>query len=355
MKKILHVIDSLKMGGAETIMVGILRGLGDYDHIVVTLKSGDDFNVTKNFRTINLNITSKIDYLVSIFSLKKIIDQNKPDIVHAHLFWSTIISRFATYSSVPLISTYHSMLYDKTNIAQYKLSLLLLDRISYRDSHYTIFVSKTIEKLIAKSVGIKKNKAVIYNFVNDKFYTQGRSKKTSYPIRAIAVGNYRKEKNYEYLVKTLSLFSKKDIVLDIYGEGNSEYLSSILSENNIENIALHAKADNIEQKLGESDIFIMASSHEGFGIALAEAMAVGIKIIVSDISVFREITEDYAVYFSLDNDHSLKNILEGVISDDSEPFNIEKLRRISLRYSYSYFISSIAEKYKKIITHNNIR
>lgn len=46
-----------------------------------------------------------------------------------------------------------------------------------------------------------------------------------------------------------------------------------------------------------ADGFLLPSAFEGFGIPLAEAMAAGIPVAASDISVFREIGQDACLYF----------------------------------------------------------
>ena len=133
--RILHVVDSLKVGGAERVVVGTINGLIEYEHLVVTLGGDEDvgfeLNIDKD-NIINLNCSSKISYLFSTFKLRMIIYRFSPVIVHSHLFWSTIISRLSVPLKIPLISTYHSMIYDATNKAQYIPSLLLLDRLTYR-------------------------------------------------------------------------------------------------------------------------------------------------------------------------------------------------------------------------------
>lgn len=55
----------------------------------------------------------------------------------------------------------------------------------------------------------------------------------------------------------------------------------------------------------EADALIMASSAEGFGLPIVEALAVGLPAIVSDIPVFREVAGDTALYFDQTDPASL--------------------------------------------------
>ena len=45
------------------------------------------------------------------------------------------------------------------------------------------------------------------------------------------------------------------------------------------------------------NLFVFPSSYEGFGIPILEAMAAGCPMVLSDIPVFREITENRGIYF----------------------------------------------------------
>ncbi len=352
-KAILHVVDSLRAGGAERIVAGTINGLVNYKHLVVIL--GKDRNVDFELsigksNIVNLNSQSKISYMLAFFKLRIVISRFKPDIIHSHLYWPTIISRLSTPSRVPLVSTYHSMIYDKSNKAQYIPSLLLLDKITYRKKYHTIFVSNSMSVLISSAVGIRKNKRVVYNFVRDEFYNDSFIGNDLKPIRAVSIGNYRVEKNYPYIIKALSSFSKDEITLDIYGVGDYQYLQDIIDQKKASNIRLHHGIQDVVSKLRRSTIFIMASTHEGFGIALAEAMASGLNIIVSDIEVFREVTGNSAIYFNLGESKSLEIIIKKLINSDNEvTYKKKELISVSHRYAYQNFIDSMNLTYKNIL------
>ena len=179
-KKILHVIDSLKMGGAEKIVAGIVNGVKGYEHIIVTLENDRDscpqLKIKKDIKIINLGCNSKIDYIKAIYYLHKIIKNINPCIVHSNLYWSTIVSRLSLTKESTLVSTYHSMIYDKSNRAQYEPLLLFIDRITYRKKYHSIFVSDTVSDLVTNTVGIKSNVCTIYNFVDDSFYAETKKK-----------------------------------------------------------------------------------------------------------------------------------------------------------------------------------
>jgi glycosyltransferase involved in cell wall biosynthesis len=343
-KKMIHVIDSLKMGGAESLLVGCIESLRDYTHVIITLNNENDYkNRLKNIKIININFNSKVDLLFCIFKLKGIFRQVNPFAIHTHLFWSSVISRIAAGKNFRLFTTYHSMLYDCNNKSQYSYKMQLLDKVTYRDFFYTIYVSKEVKGLVERKIGISKNHSVLYNYVDDKFF---RIKRDAYkhqkPIRIISVGNLRPEKNYEFIIENISKFKSNDIILDIYGVGALEKeLQEIISLESITNINLMGASNCIDVELANYDLFLMASKYEGFGIALAEAMAVGMPVVVSDIRVFREVTNNEAIYFNLDND-GLHKVLCRVINNEFDISKVGiKMRDASKRYKKNLYIKNI--------------
>ena len=78
-KKVFIIIPKYKIGGAERVMISIANQLTKYNlkvHLITLVKS-EKFSLNKNINLINLE-ASKVMY--SIFKLKKLIDQLKPDV-----------------------------------------------------------------------------------------------------------------------------------------------------------------------------------------------------------------------------------------------------------------------------------
>lgn len=65
-------------------------------------------------------------------------------------------------------------------------------------------------------------------------------------------------------------------------------------------------------------LFVFPSSYEGFGIPILEAMAAGRPMVLSDIPVFREITESRGEYFPHDDTEAMASAMEKVLSSSSD-------------------------------------
>jgi glycosyltransferase involved in cell wall biosynthesis len=86
--------------------------------------------------------------------------------------------------------------------------------------------------------------------------------------------------------------------------------------------------------LPQYDIYVSPSIVEGFGIAVAEAMSVGLPVIISDIPVYREIGSDKALYIDNRDPRSLKEILISVLEERTD---LKQLSKDNKAYSRQMF------------------
>jgi len=318
---ILHIIDSLGIGGAESLLRGVIPSLKNYKHIIGYLNNPFEGKAAlSGYTTICLGHRGKSDIPKTVWKLKKIIKQYDINLVHSHLYWSTMIARLALPKKVKLVSSYHSLLYEPANKAQYSKKMLALDRLTYRKKYHTIFVSKTVRDSVSEKVGIKSNSSVLYNYVEDVFFQQQKPLNANYdkPLKVVALGTLRAEKNYELLIAALSKFSPEEITLDIYGSGVKENeLNKIIRGNKMPHIHLKGKCEKPALLLKSYDLFISASLFEGFGIAVAEAMAVGLPCLISALPAHREVAGDSALYFDPHNASSLIEKLRLVLTNEN--------------------------------------
>lgn len=157
--------------------------------------------------------------------------------------------------------------------------------------------------------------SVIYNGLHYQEFSavtdtelEGVRKKFGLPHEfLLSVGHFEQRKNYPRLVDAIALLRDRrtDCHLVIVGNDSGERL---LVENKLEALNLSSRV-TILSGLSDlevrciyklSTLFIFPSSYEGFGIPILEAMASCVAPVLSDIPVFREITENRGIYFPHD-------------------------------------------------------
>ena len=108
---LLIIIDNLKRGGAESLLVGILPSLNKiYSVIIATLSDECDFEDHKIIcsKKYSLGFKSKLSLVSCIIKLKRIIKQNNPSLIHSHLFYSSLVAKISCPENIPLIYSLHS-------------------------------------------------------------------------------------------------------------------------------------------------------------------------------------------------------------------------------------------------------
>ena len=97
--------------------------------------------------------------------------------------------------------------------------------------------------------------------------------------QVLAVGRYEPQKGFDLLLQAWQQVHRKhpDYTLAIYGAGDSTPYKRQAQKLKIENSCqFHAPVDNIAEKYMESEIFVLSSRFEGFGMVITEAMSCGV-------------------------------------------------------------------------------
>ncbi len=310
--KILHIIDSLGIGGAEKLLAGTINELEEYEQHLIILGGSErlcsEITATYQFTNLKCNSFSQLFFKVSV--VKKYIKKHKIDIVHSHLYEANLLARLATPKSVRLINSIHAI----SSLASYKINRLSLhlEKMTYKKRHELIAVSKAVLDDFDEWVGVKGKAEVLYNFIDEKHFTA--KPKTNYSldeIKLVAVGNLRWQKNYPYLLEAFKKISGP-VSLDIYGEGSlRNELQEIIDKYNLP-VKLCGVYNELEKILPQYDAFVMASFYEGQPVSLLEATALGVPAILADIPVLRETAGDNAVYFDIKNPESFCDAVENI-------------------------------------------
>jgi glycosyltransferase involved in cell wall biosynthesis len=316
----------------------------------------DNFFLKNNYfvgeRQYCLNMTSKKDVLKSAKKLKEIIKANNVTFVHSFLYWSGIVARLACGKKTPYLFSLATMMTE--HIYKYKWYsgyTRLLERATYKKHHVVISPTNEVLTDFNRSIGIKGKSDVLYNFVMDDYFKNKINYTTpSNEIKFIAVGNIKEVKNYQVIFDAFQLLKNYPVSLDIYGLGDlKESQKKQIRENNLK-VNLKGSHDKIFEVLRRYDVFIMSSFTEGFGISAAEAMAVGLPLVLSNLKTLREVTHGNALFFDPYDAQSLadeiKSLLEG--KEDLKKLSESGKTIAANNYSKEKYVTGLLNVYSKI-------
>lgn len=318
--KIVHVITSLDKGGAENHIVDLaINQKKFYNHdISIIYWKGNNYWVPylKKFgiRCYKLNTNLKkiefnlfFNFLFCVFKLRKKINKLKPDILHAHLPFTEVLSRIVLYSKkdIKFVITKHlnSVFLCKNNSRKSFLGKILELYVARR-ADKVIVISNAVKKFMKLSVGINQSKLKTIYYGLDKLRSINlqniKDKNFSKKKGELIIGSICRlvpQKRVDILIRGFSLYNNlynNKSKLCIVGQGYlKRYLMNLSMNLKVsDKIIWLNSVSNIKKFFEKIDVFCLTSDHEGFGIVLLEAMLCGRPIIANKTSSIPEIIKN---------------------------------------------------------------
>lgn len=355
MRRILHIIDSLGVGGAEKLLVGVINGLEGFEHHLMVLHGPVDLRneITVPHHFVNIGFSSFRGIVFKSRTVRKYIREHKIDIVHSHLYVSNLVARLATPKSVCLVNSIHAI----SSLASYKINKisLWLEKLFYKKRHVLIAVSHAVLDDFDKWVGVKGEAHVVYNFIEDRFFQPPVAKdRSSKQLKLVAVGNLRWQKNYPYLLRAFRTVPQ-GVSLDIYGQGSlkDEFQKEIDTYGLP--IRLMGVRDDLEKVLPGYDAFVMSSFYEGQPVSLLEAAASHVPAILSDIPVLREVLGNDAIYFTINDDTSFGKVIADIRDGKHDLNELAKGAAATVQHfaRRKQYFEKLAAIYAKCLSYND--
>lgn len=181
----------------------------------------------------------------------------------------------------------------------------------------------------------------------------------------ITVARLHPIKGLGFLIKAVSLIVQEipDIQLFIIGDGPQRgELENLIHHNNIEkNVKLlgFKSQDQIINYLNISDVFILPSIHEAFGIALVEAMACGLPSVASNVDGIKDIIIDNreGVLVPPGDEKMLAKSILALINDNPKKERLSRQGRIKVKENYSWrsVLSQMESLYQEAVSQHGYR
>jgi glycosyltransferase involved in cell wall biosynthesis len=324
--KVLHVINSMRVGGAETLVAHSLApgGLSEFAENTLAYFRGDSHLtglIDIKVRKICLEYAGWHDLPGMLGRLRKLIMESKFDIIHSHLNPASLYSEMVAPASIPHLHTIHTTY--SMNVRSKRILVFLEKRLFLEKACCNVIcLSESAKSDFLRSVPFKGSLFVVGNFVADQFFKTPTKKLElrKKNLKMVAIGTLVPLKNFEYLLDVLSYCKNEEIHLDIYGKGDRTRYNDVIRDRGLK-ARMMGETTDIAGILKNYDLFLMPSKYEGFPLAVFEAMASGLPVMVSNILPLRDILRDNALYFDLDDAEEtakmLIAILRGKVDVDS--------------------------------------
>lgn len=346
--KILHVITSLRTGGAEKLMVDLLprlRELGnDVELLLFDGTRTSFYNELEKtgIKIHSLSVGGNVYNPLNIIKLRKYLKIY--DIVHTH---NTACQLFAAICSVlcsvVLVTTEHNTSNRRRGWKWYAP----IDRWMYSRYQKIICISDQALTSLEDFHGKDSKNTIIYNGVDIQRYInpiKNISLNGNYTITMVA--GFRYQKDHDTLIKACSLLPK-NYSIRLVGDGERKpILQKLANDLGIENrVEFCGLRNDIPELLEESDIIVLSSHFEGLSLSSIEGMASGRPFIASDVNGLREIVNGYGVLFPHGDEEILAHEIKK-LCENSEYY--QQIATACQHKAMQYDIAIMAKKYNSI-------
>ncbi len=304
MKKIIHVIHGLSSGGAECLVKNYALNL-DKKHFIVKVvcfcrfdtpyekileKNGIDvvYLLDKN--------TPKVIYsLIKLIKLRKIIHDERPDIIHTHLPINSAIKFSRPKKNTLIFHTVHNepkVLWSKDNkkrLGDFKATKWLVRKYHMKFIVLHDEMRKEINKMFGVSDTIVLNNGIDLERFRNTLDGDEMRKRLSIPLDAFVIGHvgrFSEQKNQDFLVDVFSEIKKenKKAFLLMVGDGSDKKrISEKLDKSGLKgSYLILSNRDDVADLMSAMDVFVFPSRFEGLGIALVEAQERKLPCFISD-------------------------------------------------------------------------
>lgn len=278
-------------------------GLDDYYNVVNQINSGlIDISVSEDRRRYQFaggygsNLMQEVDRYAQVAA--EIAQKEDFDVIHAH-DWLTYRAGIAAkqVSGKPLVVHIHATEYDRSGENNINNVVYNMEREGMSAADKVCAVSELTRRIVIDKYHIPENKVVtLHNAVIPTDKVVARKKYVKEKIVTF-LGRVTFQKGPEYFVETARKVLEKDKNVRFVLAGDGDMMPRI-----IERVAelgisdrFHftgfLRGEDIDKMFGMSDVYVMPSISEPFGISPLEAMRANVPVVISKQSGVAEVLQ----------------------------------------------------------------
>ncbi|MBO9129633.1 glycosyltransferase family 4 protein [Bacillus sp. 165] len=297
--------------------------------------------------------------------------KNEFDLIHAH-DWLVCTSAIAIKQkyNIPLITTIHATEHGRNNGIHTKLQyeIHMKEKELTQASDAIVVCSQYMKVEVAEILNASQQSIFVFpNGIDDKFFEQVTGStdiRTKYQLEnqklVFSIGRIVNEKGFQTIVDAApSVIAKcRNVFFIIAGKGPMlEYYRRLVNDRGLsKTIKFLGHITEEEQRafLQQSDIVLVPSLYEPFGIVALEGMLAKKPTIVSDVGGLSEIISHGRTGYKMEpgNSHSLVQQITAVLDEKKEAEKIaqEGQRYVLEHYSWLRIAQQTGGVYRKIMT-----
>jgi N-acetyl-alpha-D-glucosaminyl L-malate synthase BshA len=361
------------VGGSGIIATELGKMLAEFGYEIHFITSSlpfrlDHINPEIYFHEVEISHYPVFQYppydLALAAKMAEVIDREKLDILHVHYAMphaiSAILARDIAKHDVKIVTTLHG-----TDITVLGIDQTFKRMISYgiEKSDAVTAVSKSLVEDTVQQLKVKKDIRVIYNFINGLEYVKKDREflRSHYKILAnekviIHISNFRKVKRLQDVIETFAHIQEHvPAKLLLVGDGPEVQTAfEMVGKLHLKDEVLFlGRQKNISDLLSISDIKLLMSEQESFGLVLLEAMACEVVPIATNVGGIPEVIEHGQTGYMVelgDTEHAAHYAIE-LLRDDQrlKEFTTRAKECVHDRFSSEKIVQHYIALYKELL------
>ena len=352
MMKILHVITSLRTGGAEKLMVDLLPRMKAKGHEVdlcVFDGTRTPFYDELERRGVNVIPLGQSVYSFShIFKLVKLIRQY--DIVHTH---NTACQYYVAIANLFVHRHIYTTEHNTTNRRR-SWTWKLLDNWMYRQYEKIVCISELTKKNLIQHIGntYEQKCVVIHNGIDLSTFRDIPSTHESNEKKILMVSAFREQKDQKTLIKAMKDLPS-NYALELAGGGDERLIAEckqLVQELHLgERVRFLGVRTDVPNLLANANVIVLSSHYEGLSLSSLEGMASGPPFVASDVEGLRDIVGGYGVLFPHEDAKVLADKILRLCKDEVYAKDVaEKCQQRAKMFDISVMVRDYLNLYQKI-------
>ncbi len=302
MIKLVHVITSMSRGGAQSMLVKLVKELkdtGGFQQDIISLTSDCDYYDELAHLGVAVHIVKESNHFMLIKGLRVLLKSISPDILQSWMYHANFLSFFSGHPKNRIIFNVRHSLHDIRNEKPLTQAMIHIGKVLSKYIYSTVYCSKvSLEQHTGIGYSEKLSVYIPNGFdinkyrPNKNYRDNVREELNLYTDTTVigSIARYHPMKNHVGLIQDFARYSYDfpDSCLLLIGsniDGENNDIISMINKLNISNkVKLYGNRKDINRLMASMDIFIIPSLWgEAFPNVLGEAMSCSVPCIVSNV------------------------------------------------------------------------
>jgi len=349
---IIHVTTAPTGGGAELLVRELNKRLVDYNIKSEAIYFTNPQKVSLLSNESCLDLDSPRSFR-AISQFRKIIKNKLKKgtdlIIHCHLIWPLYYIPIAVAGlNCKLIYTEHST----HNKRRQYLFFKPVEKFIYKRYESVICISNGTKNALNNWLdsSLADRLEVIYNGARHFNKKLNVNIRYDNKISIISVGSLSKHKGFEYGIKAVAHLKSDIHKYLIIGEGpERSKLEELIKNNDLVNtVSLLGWVDDIEPYLHKSDLSLIPSLWEGFGLVAVEAFSAGLPVVASDVPGLNEVLNSDECPSILTEKENVNELVNGIRSFQTKINNGVDFRDSAVSCASKFTLDEMVKNYAQV-------